>query len=100
VGIALIQDGNRNLLRLEGEINIAVAAELKASLLEAMRSGREICVSLGSASALDVTAFQLLWAAQREVRRAGLQFALTGSESIQHSLECMGLGGLLGAQDE
>jgi len=102
VGITLIRDDNRSLLRLEGEIDIAIAAELKASLLEALASGREIFVSLQSASALDVTAFQLLWAAEREARRAGLKFALMGtwSQSIRSSLECMGLDELLKEQPE
>jgi len=85
------------MIQLDGEIDIAVAAELKASLLKALESGREISVSLQDVTALDLTAFQLLWSAQREARQKGLKFAVMRelSEHIQTSLECMGLEGLL-----
>ncbi len=66
------------LIRLEGEINISSAAELKKLLLEAPASGRELRVDLERASELDVTALQLLWAAEREARGSGMGFTLAG----------------------
>jgi len=97
VGIALSHAGDLSMIHLDGEIDIAVAAELKASLLKALESGSEISVSLQGVTALDLTAFQLLWSAQREARQKGLKFAVMRelSEHIQTSLECMGLEGLL-----
>jgi len=97
VGIASSQSGDLSLIQLDGEIDIAIAAELRASLLEALKSGREISVSLDAVTALDLTAFQLLWSAQREATQNGLKFTLTRelSEPIQSSLKSIGLDGLL-----
>lgn len=63
-------------LRLEGETSIASAAELKAVLLRGLASGTGLRVDLAGATALDVTALQLLWAAEREARRSGHLFML------------------------
>lgn len=97
MGIASSQSGDLSLIQLDGEIDIAIAAELRASLLEALKSGREISVSLDAVTALDLTAFQLLWSAQREATQNGLKFTLTRelSEPIQSSLKSIGLDGLL-----
>lgn len=65
-------------IRLEGEMNIASAAELKAALLRGLDCGTELRVYLAGATALDVTALQLLWAAEREARRSGHLFTLAG----------------------
>ena len=56
------------LIRLEDDINITSAAELKKLLLEALASGRELRVDLERATELDVTALQLFWAAERAAR--------------------------------
>ena len=61
-----------------GEINITSATELKKLLLEALAPGRELRVDLESATELDVTALQLLWAAEREARGSGVGFTLVG----------------------
>ncbi len=66
------------VIRLEGEIDITSAAELKNVLLEALASGREIRVDLERSAELDVTALQLLWAAEREARGSGRGFTLAG----------------------
>ena len=63
---------------MEGQINIASAAELKKLLLEALASGRELRVDLDLATDLDVTALQLLWAAERAARGASKGFTLSG----------------------
>ena len=62
----------QSLIGLEGAIDIASAAELKKLLLEGLNSGREVRVSLAGATDLDVTAVQLLWAAEREASRSGV----------------------------
>lgn len=61
-------------LALEGEISIASAAPLKQELQTALASEKDIAVSLALASALDITAVQLLWAAAHEARLAGRRF--------------------------
>ncbi len=66
------------MLRLEGEIGVTCAAELKRALIDAISSGREVELDLAQASDLDVTAIQLLWAARREAEKAGAPFAVAG----------------------
>ncbi|MGA8108768.1 MAG: STAS domain-containing protein [Acidobacteriaceae bacterium] len=67
------------MIRLEGDIDIGCAAELKQVLEEALagRDGsRETRISLATATAMDVTAVQLLWAAERAARASGMVLAL------------------------
>ena len=79
VPLELQQNEESSLLCLEGLIDIACAAELKQLLIEALSGAKEVRVSLGKASRLDVTAVQLLWAAAREAKASGLEFALAGT---------------------
>lgn len=78
MGITLEQSDQSNVIRLEGAIDIASAAELKELLLQALGPGREVRVELEGATDLDVTAAQLLWAAKREAKASGAEFALAG----------------------
>ena len=66
------------LIRLEGEVNISSAAELKKLLIEALASGKELRLDLECATGLDVTALQLFWAAERAARGFGVGFTLVG----------------------
>lgn len=101
MGIELSQAEGRSVIQLRGAIDIAVGAELKAVLLEAIGSGHGICIAAGTASVLDVTAFQLLWSAEREAKRAGVDFAIEGalSGAIRSSLACMGLDGFFAGME-
>jgi phospholipid transport system transporter-binding protein len=96
VSAALIQAEGVSVIRLDGAIDIAIAAELKASLLAALESGGEIEISLDAATEVDVTAIQLLWAAEQDAKRAGLSFRFSGElgKPIRSSLEGMGLGAI------
>jgi anti-anti-sigma factor len=77
---AMIEEGeNTYLVRLEGAIDIASAAELKSFLLNALASSKEIRLALESATELDITALQMLYAAEREAKKAGVQLVLEGS---------------------
>ena len=78
MGIVFSQTDASSLVLLEGAIDISVAAELKAALLEAIAAGKAIHVSAEAVSELDVTAYQLLWAAERETWQLGVKFMLTG----------------------
>lgn len=86
--VSLEQSEARRLIRLEGAIDIACAAELKTLLLTALSSGGEVCVSLGGATGLNATSVQLLWAAERRAREEGIGFAFVGpvQESLSISL--------------
>lgn len=76
--VTLEQSEKLSLIRLEGAVDIASAADLKKVLLEALESGTEVRVSLEGATDLDVTAVELLWAAEREAGRSSVTFALAG----------------------
>jgi anti-anti-sigma factor len=78
VAVTVEQNERGCLLRLEGDVNIFMAAELKTALLKAVRSGREVRVNLEGVGEVDVTALQLLWAAERAARAAGGTFSLAG----------------------
>lgn len=76
--VTLDQTAGLSVIRLEGEINIASAGELKDLLLRGLASGKELRVDMGKATELDVTALQLLWAADREARKSATRFLLAG----------------------
>ncbi|HUN85883.1 MAG TPA: STAS domain-containing protein [Terracidiphilus sp.] len=78
MGIALPPTEDANLIRLEGEIDIDDAAELKERLLQALERGGELLVSLEDAGSLDVTAMELLWAAARDAGAKGMKVELAG----------------------
>jgi anti-anti-sigma factor len=95
--MTLAQREGMCLIRLQGELNVASAAELKKLLLDALASQREVQVDLENASELDVTAVQLLWAAERETRASGKRFSVAGKvpELIAVSLREAGFGQFL-----
>ena len=96
MGVVLEQGDTKSLLRLEGSVDIAVAAELKKLLIQALAAGKEVAVSLEAASYLDVTAVQLLWAADRDARSRGLRLTPIGPcpEVLCQSLSQAGLADL------
>jgi ABC-type transporter Mla MlaB component len=78
VPLTLKQRDESSLLCLEGTVDIACAAELKALLIEGLSGAKPVRVSIEKAASLDVTAVQLLWAAARESRAAGVELTLDG----------------------
>jgi anti-anti-sigma regulatory factor len=74
----LDQSDVRSKLWLEDDIGIADAVALKAGLMEALAAGREISLNVDGVTGLDVTAVQLLVAAERDAAAAGLDFSLDG----------------------
>ncbi len=78
MGITVEQRDESNVICLEGMIDIASAAELKTTLLDALKSGKRLNISLEKCADMDVTAIQLLWAAEREARVSGMDFAFAG----------------------
>lgn len=67
------QTAQLNTIRLEGPMDISAAAQLKVALTDAIRCGGTLHLSLEHVTNLDVTAMQLLWAAERAARLAGVQ---------------------------
>jgi anti-anti-sigma factor len=78
VPVTVEQSEGLCFIRLEGEVNIICAAELKKLLLEALASGKGVRVDLKGATELDITALQLLWAGEREARASGRGLRLAG----------------------
>ena len=93
MGISLSQTNASSLIRLDGAIDISEAAELKTVLLKALEAGNAIEISAETVCGLDVTAFQLLWAAGREAKRSGVQLALNAQipDRVRSTLAEMGL---------
>lgn len=76
--VTLEREDEISTIRLEGEVGIASAAELKELLIQALGFGKHVRVSLRSVTDLDVTAVQLLWAARREAKASSVAFAIEG----------------------
>jgi hypothetical protein len=90
--VTLDQDGAVSRVRLDGEV------ELKRLFVDALASGRELRVRLEGATALDIAIFQLLWVAQREAARAGMEFSVEGQvpEEIVRAMAEAGLDAFSG----
>ncbi len=78
-------------MELDGAIDISSAADLKASLLQALEMGVEISITLTGTTELDVTAVQLLWAAAREAEQRRLGFMVTQPPELGRLLADAGL---------
>ena len=78
MAITVEQRKDASAIRLEGAIDIALAAGLKSTLIEALKTGNAVLVALDANADLDVAAIQLLWAAEREAKAAGARFTLDG----------------------
>jgi anti-anti-sigma factor len=92
--VDLIMREERNMIRLEGAVDISSAAELKQRLLRALEEAAgSIEVSLAEVTEMDVTAVQLLWAAGRKAEKLGVKFTLADqpNEQIRASLTEVGL---------
>jgi len=70
---------NSSMIRLEGDVNIASAAEVKGILINALASKKEIRLGLDGVTALDITALQLLFAAELNAAKSKIPFTLDGS---------------------
>ena len=72
---------NHPLIRLDGELTVACAEELKGLLTEALASNGGFELDLDRTETVDIAVLQLLWAAGREAERRGAQVALHISEA-------------------
>ncbi|MGD0986277.1 MAG: STAS domain-containing protein [Candidatus Sulfotelmatobacter sp.] len=78
MSVILDQAEKTAVICLEGEVDIASAAELKEALVRAISSGTEVRVDLSGAVEVDATTIQLLYAAWREAEKAGTLFRIAG----------------------
>ncbi|MGD0437658.1 MAG: STAS domain-containing protein [Bryobacteraceae bacterium] len=84
------------VVRLEGQITLASATELKAVLLEWLAAGTNLDLDLERAAEIDLTAMQLLWAAGREAERRGVGIRCRMSEAAAAALGDSGFARLPG----
>jgi anti-anti-sigma regulatory factor len=73
-------------------MDIACAADFKNLLIEALASGKELQLDLQKTEDLDLTALQLLWAAEREAKGSGRSFVLAGPLPAPLSERCSDAG--------
>ena len=78
VPITLEQNGATSSIHMDGEVTVANAAELKLMLVQALKEGKNVRLDLESATDMDITALQLLWAAHREAKKTGVTFFTAG----------------------
>jgi anti-anti-sigma factor len=102
VAIVLEQGEKTSCVRLKGPVDISSAEELKKILMNALKAGGEIQVMLGDSTYLDVTAIQLLWAAQREAARMGVRWIFGDAllEPVRSNLDDAGFNTSLFASSD
>jgi anti-anti-sigma regulatory factor len=90
--LVLRQTETASEIQLQGAADISLAAELKDILLQALSTNKQVRISLADTTALDATAAQLLWAAERGARTSGVAFALDGPvpETVSQALKNAG----------
>ena len=74
---------SHSVIRLQGELNVACAGELKRVLVATMAEGGDLQVDLEGVVAIDISILQLLWAARGEAKRNGTDFAAGASEAVR-----------------
>lgn len=84
-------DSDRVLLALHGELDLANAKTLEASLLEAFASGKQVVVDLGKLEFLDSTGISLLVMAMGRPDGDRLSFQPSESDGVRRLLNLTGL---------
>ena len=79
--VTLQQDESHCLIRLEGQVTLTSAADLKTLLLEGLATGKGLELDLERADEIDVTILQLLWAGAREAASQGVGIVWRASEA-------------------
>ena len=94
--VSVAQIDSQRLILLEGRVGVACAGELKRLLLEEISSGRNLCVDLERAEEIDFSILQLLWAAEREAERRGIEMISRASEAAAGAARDAGFGAVPG----
>jgi anti-anti-sigma regulatory factor len=96
VPVTLKQSETLNEISLGGVVDIGCAAELKMLLLQVLNPGKTVRISFEETRDLDVTAVQLLWAAERQSRNLGVELTFAGimPEQVSNALAQAGFDGL------
>ncbi len=73
-------------VRIEGEMNIYNAVELKEGLMKAIRDAEGVSLDLSGVSEMDSAGLQVVLLAWREAGRRTVPFRLTGMSSAVESV--------------
>jgi anti-anti-sigma regulatory factor len=92
MSITMEQNESSRVVCLEGAVSIALAAELKAMLAEALEARQPLSIHLDQATGLDVCIVQLLAAVVREWKQVGVAFAFIGPLREEVSAALMDAG--------
>jgi anti-anti-sigma regulatory factor len=76
LSVTVERNDSRWLIRLEGDVNMLCAAELKGLLLDGLAGGKELQLDLEGVHEIDITILQLLWIAERDAARASSRFVI------------------------
>lgn len=88
--VALEQHEQNCLIRLEGQVTLASAVELKALLLEWLASGKSLELDLAGAEEIDITTLQLLNVAVRDAGRSGVGILVRASHAVEAAVRNAG----------
>lgn len=89
--------GALHRLRLEGELGIYAASELKTALMDALASAAELEIDLAGVSEIDSCGMQLLAAAKRAAQDGGKTLRLANhSPAVIELIELYDLAGWFG----
>ena len=95
--VAIEWQETQSIVRLEGDLGLNSAAELKGILLDCLASGKALVLDLERAGEIDVSILQLLWAAGREAAREGTGIASRVSDVAAGTVRDAGFEPFLGA---
>lgn len=81
-------------VRIEGDLTIYNAQDLKKALIESISPcGKPVCLDLSGAGEMDTAGFQLLYLAFREARKDGVDIRISGASPQVSSI--IGLYGMM-----
>lgn len=93
------KDGARpsHPLRIEGEMTIYQAAELKQTLATALQQSETLEIDLSAIGEIDTAGVQLLIATKKSAQAAGKELRLVAhSDAVVEAFELLDLGGYFG----
>jgi len=96
MSLKLQQQEPQWLIRLDGPLTLACAAELKGLLLEWLAARKDLALDLEEAEEIDVTIMQLLWTAACEASRTGVSITGRAAAEVLSALRDTGFAQLPG----
>ncbi len=90
MGIVRKEQEHQWSVRLDGDLSLGCAAELKDTLLEWLASGKNLELDMGSAESIDISILQLLYASGSEALRRGLRLFGNASRAVRTAAQAAG----------